>query len=334
MSANKPIEISTTVEEEGMFVNLRAKAWDDFIGQTEVKKSLRISIDATKKRNDSLEHVLLYGPPGLGKTTMAHIIGRELGSSIRVTSGPALERSGDIAAILTNLEKNDILFIDEIHRIHRVVEETLYTAMEDYCLDVVIGKGPAARTVRLDLPPFTIVGATTRIGLLSQPLRDRFGIVHRMEYYSPKELSQVISKAARKLNVSISDQGIATIAKRSRGTPRIALRILKRIRDVADITNNGKVNDTTLTEALLLLAIDEHGLDRVDRSYLHVLIDLFHGGPVGVETLAAAMSEDPDTIEAVIEPYLIQSGLITRTPRGRQATKHAYSHLDRNQPDS
>lgn len=321
-------------DEEPLMNSLRAHSWDEFLGQDHIKKTLRVSIDAAKKRGDSLEHILLYGPPGLGKTTMAYILGREMGVNVRVTAGPALERAGDLASILTNLEPNDILFIDEIHRIPKSVEETLYSAMEDFCLDIVIGKGPAARTVRLDLPKLTIIGATTRIGLLSSPLRDRFGVITRMEFYSPADISKILSQAAQKLSLTINPEAMHELAKRSRGTPRIALRLLKRVRDVAEVHGDGTVTPDILRQALALLDVDPHGLDNSDRRLLITIIDKFQGGPVGVETLAAALSEDMGTIEEVLEPYLMQLGFLKRTPRGRVVTKEGFLHLGKAIPQS
>jgi len=326
------VHTKNTQEDEPLFNNLRAKSWDEFLGQENIKKALRISIDAAKKRGDSLEHILLYGPPGLGKTTMAHIIGKEMDVNVRITSGPALERAGDLASILTNLEPHDILFIDEIHRINKVVEETLYSAMEDYCLDIVIGKGPGARTVRLELPKFTIIGATTRIGLLSSPLRDRFGVITRMEFYQPEELTFIIIQAAKKLEVTIPQKAVLELAKRSRGTPRIALRLLKRVRDVAQVKGNGMITDTILSQALELLEVDHQGLDNSDRRLLLTIIDKFEGGPVGIETLAAALSEDMGTIEEVLEPYLMQRGLLKRTSRGRVVTSEGFKHVNKSIP--
>jgi Holliday junction DNA helicase RuvB len=319
--------IPATPEEEKLFRSLRASNWEEFYGQRAVKEALRIAITASKKRKESLEHILLYGPPGLGKTTLAHLIGKQLGVNVRVTSGPALERAGDIAAILTNLEKGDILFIDEVHRLNRIVEETLYPAMEDYALDIVIGKGPAARTLRLDLPPFTIIGATTRIGLLSSPMRDRFGVISRLSFYTPKELEDIIQRAAKKLDIRLDTASKKELAKRSRGTPRIALRLLKRVRDVAQVEGEGHITPDILTRSLTMLEIDEAGLDSSDRRLLTVLIDHFAGGPVGIETIAAALSEDVGTLEEVLEPYLMQIGFIKRTPRGRVATPQALRHL-------
>ncbi len=324
-SVIQPTVLST--EEEPLFTNLRAKSWHEFLGQEPIKKTLRISIDAARKRAEALEHVLLYGPPGLGKTTMAHIIGKELGVNVRVTSGPALERSGDLASILSNLEHHDVLFIDEIHRINKVVEESLYSAMEDYCLDIIIGKGPAARTVRLDLPHFTVIGATTRIGMLSSPLRDRFGVISRMEFYTAYELTHIIKQAADKLHISISQSAIKALSTRSRGTPRIALRLLKRVRDVAEVEGEGNITDAILEKALHLMDVDHKGLDLSDRRYLLTILQKFDAGPVGIETLAASLSEDIGTLEDVIEPYLLQIGFIKRSPRGRVITETGKLHI-------
>lgn len=317
----------TTPEEEKLFTTLRATAWDEFVGQEKVKQSLQISLTAAKKRKEPMEHTLLYGPPGLGKTTLSHLIAKEMQASIRVTSGPAIERAGDLASILTNLEPNDILFIDEIHRLSKVVEETLYPAMEDFALDIVVGKGPSARTLRLELPKITIVGATTRIGLISAPLRDRFGITNRLSFYTPEELAKVIGNAAKKLDLAIDETATIELARRARGTPRIALRLLKRVRDVAQVEGNGSVTSELLTKALNMLEVDPLGLDDSDRRYLLAIIDKFNGGPVGLETLAATISEDIGTIEDVLEPYLMQIGFIKRTPRGRLATPQAFIHL-------
>lgn len=316
-----------TVEEETLFTSLRASNWDEFEGQESVKRSLKIALSAAKKRKEAVEHILMYGPPGLGKTTMAHIIGKELGVNVRVTSGPALERAGDLASILTNLEPKDILFIDEIHRLNKVVEETIYPAMEDYALDIVVGKGPAARTLRLDLPPFTIVGATTRIGLLSAPMRDRFGVVARLNFYNPRELEIIIERAAVKLHVPIHAHAKQELARRSRGTPRIALRLLKRVRDVAEVEGTGEITEEILERALDMLEVDPMGLDSSDRRLLMVIIEKFSGGPVGIETIAAALSEDVGTVEEVLEPYLMQIGFLKRTPRGRVSTQKAYQHF-------
>lgn len=317
----------TAPEEEVLFVSLRAKDWGEFYGQENIKKSLNIAMSAASKRKEPIEHVLLYGPPGLGKTTISHIIAREMGVNIKVTSGPAIERAGDLASILTNLEKGDILFIDEIHRLQKTVEETLYPAMEDFALDIVIGKGPSARTLRLDLPQFTIVGATTKIGLLSAPLRDRFGVVYRLNFYSPVELEEIIKKAAKKLKTPIDADSVKIISKRARGTPRIALKLLKRVRDFAQVHGDGKINKVMTEKALNLLEVDSMGLDNNDIRYLRALIEKHSGGPVGVETMASTISEDISTIEDVVEPYLMQIGFLKRSPRGRVATKAAYDHL-------
>jgi Holliday junction DNA helicase RuvB len=322
-----PLVNAVTPEEQKLLVSLRASNWSEFAGQQGVKKALTIAISAAKKRKEPLEHILLYGPPGLGKTTLAHIIGKELDVNVRVTSGPAIERSGDLAAILTNLEPNDILFIDEIHRLNKVVEETLYPAMEDYALDIVIGKGPSARSVRLDLPPFTIVGATTRAGLLSSPMRDRFGLISRLEFYTPDEIEEILERAAKKLEVTMEPIAKKELAKRSRGTPRIALRLLKRVRDVAQVEGEGIITVPILDRSLSLFEVDAMGLDRSDRRLLTLMIEKFDGGPVGIETLAAALAEDMGTVEEVLEPYLMQIGFLKRTPRGRSVTEAAFNHM-------
>jgi len=323
---------TSTPEEERLFTSLRARSWDEFYGQTSVKETMRIAITAARKRKEALEHILLYGPPGLGKTTLAHLIGQEMKVNVRVTSGPAIERAGDLASILTNLEQGDILFIDEIHRLNKIVEETLYPAMEDYALDIVIGKGPSARTLRLDLPQFTIVGATTRIGLLSSPMRDRFGVVARLSFYSPEELEEILVRAAKKLHVALHPNARHELAKRSRGTPRIALRLLKRVRDVAQVEGDGSVTQDILTRSLGLLEVDSMGLDASDRRLLLTIIEKFKGGPIGLETMAAALSEDVGTLEEVLEPYIMQIGFLERTPRGRIVTPQAYAHLRKTPP--
>ena len=314
-------------EEDIWQYSLRPKYFNEYIGQREAKDNLNIYIQAAKQRGEALDHVLLYGPPGLGKTTLAGIIANELGVNFRITSGPAIEKAGDLAAILTNLDEHDVLFIDEIHRLSRSVEEVLYSAMEDYALDIIIGKGPSARSVRIDLPKFTLVGATTRAGALAEPLRDRFGIVSRLEYYKQDELEFIVTRAAEILNIGIETAGASEIARRSRGTPRIANRLLKRVRDFAQVVGNGVITADIADEALKRLHVDKMGLDRIDRRVLKCIIDKYDGGPVGIETIAAAVSEERDTIEDVYEPYLMQLGFLGRTPRGRVATKLAYDHL-------
>ena len=314
-------------EEDVWQYSLRPKYFNEYIGQREAKDNLNIYIQATKQRGEALDHVLLYGPPGLGKTTLAGIIANELGVNFRITSGPAIEKAGDLAAILTNLDEHDVLFIDEIHRLSRSVEEVLYSAMEDYALDIIIGKGPSARSVRIDLPKFTLVGATTRAGALAAPLRDRFGIVSRLEYYKQKELEFIVTRSADILNIGIEQAGASEIARRSRGTPRIANRLLKRVRDFAQVVGDGVITADIADEALKRLHVDKMGLDRIDRRVLKCIIENYDGGPVGIETIAAAVSEERDTIEDVYEPYLMQLGFLGRTPRGRVATKLAYDHL-------
>lgn len=316
-----------TNDEQRFEVGLRPAALNDFIGQEDIKNSLSIFLSAAKKRGSPLEHVLLYGNPGLGKTTLAHIIGKEMGANVKVTSGPALERVGDLAAILTNLERGDVLFIDEIHRMNRSIEEVLYPAMEDFALDLVVGKGPSARTLRLDLAPFTVIGATTRLSLLSAPLRDRFGVTYHLEFYGDDDIGRIIGRNAGILGVGLEDGAATRIATRARRTPRIANRLLKRVRDYAEILHNGVITPTIADAALDLLAIDPLGLDHVDRRLLKTIIEKFSGGPVGLTTLAAATQEETATIEEIYEPFLLQLGFLERTPRGRVATTRAYDHL-------
>jgi Holliday junction DNA helicase RuvB len=313
--------------EEAIERALRPHNLDEYIGQTKAREQLEIFIAAARKRSEALDHTLLFGPPGLGKTTLAHIIAREMGVNLRQTSGPVLERPGDLAALLTNLEKNDVLFIDEIHRMSPIVEEILYPALEDYQIDIMIGEGPAARSVRLDLQPFTLVGATTRAGMLTNPLRDRFGIVARLEFYTPEELARIVTRSASLLNAIIVDQGALEIARRSRGTPRIANRLLRRVRDYAEVKGEGRITREIADAALKMLDVDPVGFDLMDRKLLEAVLFKFSGGPVGLDNLAAAIGEERDTIEDVLEPYLIQQGYLQRTPRGRIATPSAYQHF-------
>jgi Holliday junction DNA helicase RuvB len=325
--SDRPISPDSNFSDQQLETSLRPSGWDGYFGQTAVKDNVQILIEAAKLRGEALDHVLFYGPPGLGKTTLATIIANQMGVNLKITSGPAIERAGDLAAILTNLRKGDLLFIDEIHRLGRAVEEVLYPAMEDYALDIVIGKGPSARNIRLKLPQFTALGATTRLDLLASPLRDRFGAIFRLEFYTPEELQKIVTRSATILNVPIDSAGALEIARRSRGTARIANRLLKRARDYAEVRADGVITQEVAHEALSLMNVDPLGLDDLDRKVLHSIIEKFGGGPVGLETIAASIGEEASTIMDVVEPYLLQLGFLDRTPRGRVATPHAYRHI-------
>ena len=332
IEADRIISASPKKEEEVIDRAIRPKLLADYVGQPSVREQMNIFIQAAKLRNEALDHLLIFGPPGLGKTTLANIVANEMGVNIRSTSGPVLEKAGDLAAMLTNLEPYDVLFIDEIHRLSPAIEEVLYPAMEDYQLDIMIGEGPAARSIKLDLPPFTLVGATTRAGSLTSPLRDRFGIVQRLEFYSVEDLTSIVQRSAECLNLDLSENGAHEIARRSRGTPRIANRLLRRVRDYADVRNNGIVSSEIAKQALSMLDVDSEGFDFMDIKLLQSIVERFDGGPVGLDNLAAAIGEERDTIEDVLEPYLIQQGFLQRTPRGRIATQRTYEHLKRFSP--
>jgi len=327
MEEQRVIAPGATREDDLAEASIRPKRLDDYLGQQAVREQLKIAIEAAKGRGEAMDHVLIFGPPGLGKTTLSHVIANELGVNLRTTSGPVIERAGDLAALLTNLQAHDVLFVDEIHRLSPVVEEVLYPAMEDFQIDIMIGEGPAARSIKLDLPPFTLIGATTRAGLLTAPLRDRFGIVQRLEFYSPEELTRIVRRSATILGIECAPDGAGEIARRARGTPRIANRLLRRVRDFAQVRANGIITRTVADDALAMLKVDAEGFDPLDRRMLGMIIENFQGGPVGVESLAAALSEERGTLEDVIEPYLIQQGYLVRSARGRMVTHKAYTHL-------
>lgn len=334
MTGETLVTPTTKTEDKTLDLTLRPRTLPEYVGQDKLKANLNISIQAARKRNEPIEHVILHGPPGLGKTTLAHIIAQEMAVNIRITSGPAIERAGDLAAILTNLQERDILFIDEIHRLNRVIEEVLYPAMEEYRLDIIIGKGPSAQTLRIDLPRFTLIGATTRVSLLSSPLRDRFGLNFRFDFYTDEDITKIVRRSAKILGVTLDDAAAAIIAQRSRQTPRVANRLLKRVRDFSQVSGDGSVSTPVAEKALAMLDIDEFGLDTTDRKILEVIIEKFGGGPVGVHSVAAAISEETETIEDVYEPFLMQAGFLVRTPRGRSATEAAYRHMKKKTPSN
>ena len=325
--ADRIVSPKNRADEVGLDVSLRPQSLDEYIGQDRVKENLAILLEAARARDEALDHVLFYGPPGLGKTTLAHVVANEMGVNIKVTAGPAIERAGDLAAILTNLKKGDVLFVDEVHRLGRTVEEVLYPAMEDFALDIIIGKGPGARSIRLKMPHFTIVGATTRLALMTAPLRARFGAVYRLDFYDEAAMQAIVRRSSGILNIEIEEQGVVEVARRARGTPRVANRLLKRVRDYAQVRSDGVITQAVARDALSLLEVDALGLDDIDRRVLLTIIDKFDGGPVGLETIGAALSEEADTIMDVVEPYLLQLGFINRTPRGRVATRRAYEHM-------